>query len=326
MWLVTGGAGYIGAHVVRHLQRSGRAVAVIDDLSTGLREKVAADVPFIEASLGHREALRGALRDLKIHGVLHLAAKKAVGESVERPLWYWQENVGCLQILLEEMVEAGVDKFVYSSSAAVYGQPDSTALITEDSDCRPINPYGATKLAGEWMTTATAERFGWSAMSLRYFNVAGAGADDLCDPGVFNLVPIVFRALDDGEAPRIFGSDYPTPDGTCVRDYVHVDDLAEAHVQACAYVEAHPGVGNQILNIGTGRGSSVVEVLDTVTSVTGRDATGVAVDRRAGDPAQLVAAVDRASQVLGWRSSRGLRDMVDSAWQAWQAQFHSAEQ
>lgn len=318
MWLVTGGAGYIGAHVVRHLQRSGRQVAVIDDLSTGVRAKVDAAVPFVHASVGDRDAVRQAIRDLGVTGVLHLAAKKAVGESVERPLWYWQENVGCLQVLLEEMADAGVQRFVYTSSAAVYGQPDSTALITEDSACRPINPYGATKLAGEWMTSATAERFGWSAMSLRYFNVAGAGADDLCDPGVFNLIPIVFRALDSNEPPKIFGSDYPTPDGTCVRDYVHVDDLADAHVQACAYVEANPGAGNTILNIGTGRGSSVREVLEIVSAVTGRDASGEAVARRAGDPAQLVAAVNRATEVLGWHSSRDVTDMVDSAWRAWQ--------
>lgn len=316
---MTGGAGYIGAHVVRHLQRSGREVAVIDDLSTGVRAKVSADVPFIHASLGDRAAVRAAIHDHGVTGVLHLAAKKAVGESVERPLWYWQENIGCLQVLLEEMVAAGIQQFVYSSSAAVYGQPESSALITENSDCRPINPYGATKLAGEWMTTATAERHGWSAMSLRYFNVAGAGADDLCDPGVFNLVPIVFRALDNNEAPKIFGDDYPTPDGTCVRDYVHVDDLADAHVQACAHVEANPGLGNTIVNIGTGRGSSVREVLSVISDATGLDASGDVIARRAGDPAQLVAAVDRAAEVLNWRSSRNLTDMVTSAWTAWQS-------
>jgi UDP-glucose 4-epimerase len=317
MWLVTGGAGYIGAHVVRHLQRSGRAVAVIDNLSTGLRSKVADDVPFVEGSVADRALLKETFANYPITGVLHLAAKKAVGESVERPLWYWEENVGSLQVLLEEMVAAGIAQFVYSSSAAVYGQPDSTDLITELSDCRPINPYGATKLAGEWMTSATADRHGWSAMSLRYFNVAGAGADDLCDPGVFNLIPIVFRALDNGEQPKIYGDDYPTPDGTCIRDYVHVDDLADAHVQACAYVESHPSTGNQILNIGTGRGSSVKEVLAVVTSTAGVDATGEAIARRAGDPAQLVAAVDKAAQVLNWSSSRDLTDMVASAWQAW---------
>ena len=320
MWLVTGGAGYIGAHVVRHLRRSGRDVAVIDDLSTGIRAKVGNDVPFVQASVGDRDAVRRVLGDLNVTGVLHLAAKKAVGESVERPLWYWQENVGCLQVLVEEMVAAGVTRFVYSSSAAVYGQPDSADLITEESDCQPINPYGATKLAGEWMTTAVAERHGWSAMSLRYFNVAGAGADDLSDPGVFNLIPIVFRALDNNEPPQVFGDDYPTFDGTCVRDYVHVDDLADAHVQACAYVESHEGSGNHILNIGTGQGSSVTEVLATVSKVTGRDAAGRAVPRRAGDPAQLVAAVDRAAEVLTWRSQRNLDDMVSSAWQAWQHQ------
>ena len=325
MWLVTGGAGYIGAHVVRHLQRSGRAVAVIDNLSTGLRSKVADGVPFVEGSVADRARLKETFANYPITGVLHLAAKKAVGESVERPLWYWEENVGSLQVLLEEMVAAGIAQFVYSSSAAVYGQPDSTDLITELSDCRPINPYGATKLAGEWMTSATADRHGWAAMSLRYFNVAGAGADDLCDPGVFNLIPIVFRALDNGEQPKIYGDDYPTPDGTCIRDYVHVDDLADAHVQACAYVESHPSTGNQILNIGTGRGASVKEVLAVVTGTAGVDATGEAIARRAGDPAQLVAAVDKAAQVLNWSSSRDLTDMVASAWQAWRIHNKGAQ-
>ena len=318
MWLVTGGAGYIGAHVVRALQRSGREVVVLDDLSTGIASKLG-DTPLVRASVGDREALRAAFRDYKVDGVLHLAAKKAVGESVERPLYYWQENVCNLQVLLEEMTQAGIARFVYSSSAAVYGQPDSTDFITETTLCQPINPYGATKLAGEWMTTATAAQYGWSAMSLRYFNVAGAGEADLADPGVFNLIPLVFRALDNQVPPQVYGDDYPTVDGTCVRDYVHVVDLADAHVAACEYVETHPAAGNTVLNIGTGRGSSVLEVLDTVSAATGLDSTGARVERRAGDPAQLVAAVDRAREVLGWTSSNDLSDMVTSAWQAWQS-------
>lgn len=318
MWLVTGGAGYIGAHVVRALQASGREVVVIDDLSTGVRTKLH-QTPFVHESVGDRQALRKLFADYHVDGVLHLAAKKAVGESVERPLYYWQENVGNLQVLLEEMTHAGVSKFVYSSSAAVYGQPDVQGLITEDTPCEPINPYGATKLAGEWMTSATAQQHRWSAMSLRYFNVAGAGDEDLADPGVFNLIPLVFRALDNGEAPQVFGDDYPTADGTCVRDYVHVVDLAEAHVAACEYVEQHDAAGNTIVNIGTGAGSSVLEVLDTVSATTGIDATGERVPRRAGDPAQLVAQVDRAAQVLGWHSSKSLQDMVASAWTAWRA-------
>ena len=318
MWLVTGGAGYIGAHIVRALQASGREVVVIDDLSTGVKSKLR-DTAFVHASVGDREALRELFVTHKVDGVLHLAAKKAVGESVERPMYYWQENIGNMQVLLEEMIAAGINRFVYSSSAAVYGQPEITGLITEDTPCAPINPYGATKLAGEWMTSAVAERHGWSAMSLRYFNVAGAGDADLADPGVFNLIPLVFRALDNQQPPQVFGDDYPTPDGTCIRDYVHVVDLADAHVAACAYVEQHPTAGNTILNIGTGAGSSVFEVLATVTAETGIDATGERLPRRAGDPAQLVADVKRADEVLGWRSSKVLSDMVSSAWQAWRA-------
>ena len=318
MWLVTGGAGYIGAHVVRALQASGREVVVIDDLSTGVESKLR-DTAFVHASIGDRAALKSLFAEYPIDGVLHLAAKKAVGESVERPLYYWEENIGNMQVLLEEMVAAGVTRFVYSSSAAVYGQPDITGLITEDTPCAPINPYGATKLAGEWMTSAVAERHGWSAMSLRYFNVAGAGDDDLADPGVFNLIPLVFRALDNQQAPKVFGDDYPTSDGTCIRDYVHVVDVAEAHVAACAHVEKHRGAGNMTLNIGTGAGSSVLEVLAAVTAETGIDATGERIARRAGDPAQLVAQVDRAQEVLGWRSTRVLSDMVSSAWRAWRS-------
>ena len=318
MWLVTGGAGYIGAHIVRALQASGREVVVIDDLSTGVKSKLR-DTAFVHASIGDRNALRALFATYKVDGVLHLAAKKAVGESVERPMYYWQENIGNMQVLLEEMIAADIARFVYSSSAAVYGQPNITGLIAEDTPCVPINPYGATKLAGEWMTSAVADRHGWSAMSLRYFNVAGAGDTDLADPGVFNLIPLVFRALDNKQPPQVFGDDYPTPDGTCIRDYVHVVDLADAHVAACAYVEQHPAAGNTILNIGTGAGSSVLEVLATVTSETGIDASGERVARRAGDPAQLVADVQHAGEILGWRSSKVLSDMVSSAWTAWRA-------
>jgi UDP-glucose 4-epimerase len=319
-WCVTGGAGYIGGHVVKALRDSGRDVVVLDDLSSGDPVRLPAGVRLVVGDVGDPQAVREALSGGAVSGVLHLAARKAVGESVERPLWYWRQNVQGLQVLLEGVLDAGVRRFVYSSSAAVYGQPDTLEPIGEDVPCEPINPYGASKRAGEWMIDATARRFGWRAVSLRYFNVAGAGDPALGDRGVANLIPLVFRALDDGRAPQVFGDDYPTADGTCVRDYVHVEDLARAHVAAVRWT-GQPGEGPPHLqiNIGTGRGASVLEVLQTVGKVVGHDVDGLRLARRAGDPAQLVAAVDRAREVLGWTAEHDLADMVSSAWESWQA-------
>ena len=319
VWCVTGGAGYIGGHVVRALRASGRRVIVLDDLSSGDAARLPADVSLVVGDIADPRAVRAALDRHPVSGVLHLAARKAVAESVDRPLWYWRQNVHGLQTLLEGMVDAGVRRVVYSSSAAVYGQPDTLEPIDEDDPCAPINPYGASKRAGEWMIDATARRYGWQAISLRYFNVAGAGAPELGDRGAANLIPMVFRALDEGRAPEVFGDDYPTPDGTCVRDYVHVTDLAEAHVAAVARTERPAqGARHLVFNVGTGHGASVLEVLRTVADVVGCDPQARRVPRRPGDPAQLVAAVDRAREVLGWSACHGLYDMVDSAWQAWQ--------
>jgi UDP-glucose 4-epimerase len=319
-WCVTGGAGYIGGHVVKALRDSGRDVVVLDDLSSGDPVRLPAGVRLVVGDVGDPQAVREALSGGAVSGVLHLAARKAVGESVERPLWYWRQNVQGLQVLLEGVLDAGVRRFVYSSSAAVYGQPDTLEPIGEDVPCEPINPYGASKRAGEWMIDATARRFGWRAVSLRYFNVAGAGDPALGDRGVANLIPLVFRALDDGREPQVFGDDYPTADGTCVRDYVHVADLARAHVTAVRWT-GQPGESAPHLpiNIGTGRGASVLEVLQTVGKVVGHDVGGLRLARRAGDPAQLVAAVDRAREVLGWTAEHDLEDMVSSAWESWQA-------
>jgi UDP-glucose 4-epimerase len=314
---VTGGAGYIGAHVVRALHEQGRAVVVLDDLSTGDRARLPAGVRLVVGDIGDPDAAREALAGGAVAGIVHLAARKAVGESVDRPLWYWRQNVQGLQTLLEAAVEAGVRRFVYSSSAAVYGQPDTLRPIGEDGHCDPINPYGASKRAGEWMIDATARRFGWRATSLRYFNVAGAAEPELGDRGVANLIPLVFRALDQGRPPQVFGDDYPTADGTCVRDYVHVADLARAHLAAVRWAEQDGEADHVPINIGTGRGASVLEVLSAVGEVTGRDVGAARVGRRAGDPAQLVAAVDRAREVLGWSARYDLHDMVSSAWESW---------
>ena len=315
-WLVTGGAGYIGAHVVRVLQASGRGVVVLDDFSSGEERKVPADVPVVRCSVADRATVADALRDHRVDGVIHLAAKKAAGESVHIPLHYYRENVMGMIGLLEAMQDAGVANLVYSSSAAVYGTP-ATNPITEDFPLLPESPYGETKVIGEWLARDQGVAAGLSWVALRYFNVAGAGSDELGDNSVNNLVPMVFRALADGVRPQIFGDDYPTPDGTCIRDYIHVADLAEAHVVAAARCEE--GQSADVFNVGRGVGSSVREVMSMVSEIVGRDVDPEVVARRAGDPPASTADTSRIARELGWSSRFDLRDMVSSAWNAWQA-------
>ena len=315
-WLVTGGAGYIGAHVVRALVQDGQQVVVLDDLSTGDRSHLDPGAAFEEGSVLDRGLLRRVMREHGVTGVVHIAAKKQVGESMADPLLYYRENVEGLVALLDSCRAKGVDRFVFSSSAATYGLPDVEA-VTEDVSGRPLSPYGESKLIGEWMLAACERAYGMRVMSLRYFNVAGAASDALGDPGVFNLIPMVFERLERGERPRVFGADYPTPDGTCVRDYVHVADIADAHLAAAKALDA--GQPGATYNIGRGEGSSVLEVLQVVGEVTGLDVAHEVVDRRPGDPARIVAAVDRIREGLGFTAQRDLRDMVTSAWSAWQA-------
>ena len=310
-WLLTGGAGYIGAHVARDLLASGRQVVVLDDLSAGHRDGVPTEAAFVEASVLDTDAVRAALTSYDVTGVIHLAAKKAVGESVEKPLLYFRENVGGMTSLLQAMADAGTRCLVYSSSAAVYGEPPWSP-ISEDTPCAPLSPYGQTKLIGEWMVRDEAAARPLSWVALRYFNVAGAGSPELGDTSANNLIPMVFDALDRGEAPQVFGTDYPTADGSCVRDYIHVSDLSEAHVAAAALAES--GDVAAVFNVGTGTGASVWDVMGTVADVVGRDIGAVAVERRPGDPPELVASVDRIGGELGWSASRDLRDMVASAW------------
>jgi UDP-glucose 4-epimerase len=310
-WLVTGGAGYIGAHVVRALLEAGEDVVVLDDLSTGARTRVAAGVRFVEGSVLDAAAVGSALDG--VTGVVHIAAKKQVGESVAEPLHYYRENVLGMVTLLEGCRARGVEQVLFSSSAATYGMPD-VDLVTEDTPTAPLSPYGETKLVGEWLLRDCAAAHGIRATALRYFNVAGTAAPELADPAVLNLVPLVFQALERGVRPQVFGADYPTPDGTCVRDYVHVSDVATAHVLAArALADGAPG---GTYNIGRGEGSSVLEVLATVARVTGRSTDHDVVDRRPGDPARVVAAVDRIRAELGFTARHDLEEMVASAWAA----------
>ncbi|MEV7243700.1 UDP-glucose 4-epimerase GalE [Streptomyces sp. NPDC093248] len=314
-WLITGGAGYIGAHVVRAMAEAGERTVVYDDLSTGVAERVPDDVPLVRGSILDAGTVARTLAAHEVTGVVHLAAKKQVGESVEHPLRYYRENVEGLRVLLEAAVAAEVAAFVFSSSAAVYGMPD-VDLVTEETPCLPLSPYGETKLAGEWLVRATGRATGLATASLRYFNVAGAAVPALADASVSNLVPMIFEKLTEGVPPRIFGDDYPTPDGTCVRDYIHVSDLAEAHVTVARALRSDPG-RDLTLNIGRGEGVSVREMIDRVNAVTGYDRPPTVTVRRPGDPARVVGSADRIGTELGWRAKRDVQDMIASAWEGW---------
>ncbi|MEV6745931.1 MULTISPECIES: UDP-glucose 4-epimerase GalE [unclassified Streptomyces] len=317
-WLITGGAGFIGAHVVRAMREAGESVAVYDDLSTGDRSRLPADVPFIQGSTLDADRLRHAFTEFPVRGVVHLAAKKQVAESVERPLFYYRENVQGLRTLLEAAADNAVRAFLFSSSAAVYGMPD-VPLVTESTPCAPINPYGETKLTGEWMVRAAGKAHGIATASMRYFNVAGAATPALADTGVYNLVPMVFEKLTQGAAPVVFGDDYDTADGTCVRDFIHVDDIASAHLAAArALLGREPGT-DLTVNIGRGEGVSVREMIELIGEVTGygADAAPVSAPRRAGDPARVVASADRIRAELGWSARHDARAMVASAWEGW---------
>ncbi|MFM1957756.1 MAG: UDP-glucose 4-epimerase GalE [Actinomycetota bacterium] len=312
--LVTGGAGYIGSHVVRAAEAAGHSCVVVDNLSTGLTKRISC--PVVELDLASKDAVAQLVRLMKAEqfdSVIHLAARKQVGESVEKPEEYFLENLGGLGNLLLAMREVGLKSLVFSSSAATYGMPD-VDKVTEDYPGVPINPYGQTKLIGEQMVQ-NAKVWGLKGVNLRYFNVAGAGASDLADTAALNLIPIAINAIKAGKAPIVFGTDYPTPDGSCIRDYLHVEDLAMAHLAAVKYLVGE-GQKYNTFNVGTGVGASVIEVLSALKVASGIDFEIALGERRAGDPPRLVADVSRIDNEFGFRTKHDLAAIVQSAWDA----------
>ena len=312
--LVTGGAGYIGAHVVRLAEQAGHEVVVVDNFSTGLSQRVECEVVNLQlASPDAQSELSALMQKHQFDAVIHLAARKQVGESVEIPEQYFLDNLGGLGNLLIAMRENDLHKLVFSSSAATYGIPD-VETVSEDYPGKPINPYGQTKLIGEWMV-ANAAVWGLKGVNLRYFNVAGCEFPDLADTAELNLIPIAIAQLKRGDNPIVFGDDYPTPDGSCIRDYVHVGDLARAHLIAVDYLK-NDDREFSTFNVGTGSGSSVLEVLAALKTASGLDFTPEIKPRRAGDPPSLVADTTRIQRVLGFKSHHGIQEIVESAWGA----------
>ena len=321
-WLVTGGAGYIGSHIVRAFAAGGIESIVLDDLSTGRKEFVPDGVPLVQGSITSEVDLRRAFESARIDGVVHLAGFKYAGVSVQQPLECYHRNVEGTRLLLEACDRYDVLNFVFSSSAAVFGTPD-VELVDEDTPTAPESPYGESKLIGEWLCRDLAKSrelaglpaFHWTA--LRYFNVVGSGAREVFDVSPHNLFPLVLAAITEGRTPKIFGTDYPTPDGTCVRDYIHVADVASAHVAAARKLGAGERIANRY-NLGRGEGLSVRQIMDAVADVTGMPFAPELAPRRAGDPARIVTSSERANAELGWVAIHDLESMVDSAWSAWQ--------
>ena len=315
-WLLTGGAGYIGSHIADEFIRNGKSVVIVDSLYQGLesritflRAKHGVEIPFIKCDIRDYNEIENVIREHKVDGIVHTAALKAVGESMEKPDEYFQVNLDATKELIEIAKRNGVKKFIFSSTAAVYGSPDSMEPCKEDGPKVPISPYGDSKYQAESSVTAFINEPGNHGTSLRFFNVVGAAAPELLDNSVENLVPIVLGKLNKGEAPVIFGTDYPTEDGTCVRDYVDVRDIAQAHLVAGNATGAIP----PIINVGTGRGASVREIINLVLDAVNKSDTEVIeAPRRAGDPAFLCANVDLAASELGFKSKYSLEESIRS--------------
>lgn len=314
--LVTGGAGYIGSTATAILLENGFEVTVLDDCSTGHAELVAPGAKFVKGSILEKSDVVTALEGCE--AVMHFGAKSLVGESVLKPEIYWNTNVNGTRILLEAMREKSIKKIVFSSTAATYGEPKHTP-ITEEDETKPTNPYGSSKLAVDYMLTSEAIAYGLAAISLRYFNVAGAYKSksgwltENHNPET-HLIPNTLRSTDTNPL-KIFGNDWPTADGTCIRDYVHVTDLIEAHISALKNVEAGK---HSIINLGSGGGYSVNEVVAAAAKAVGRAIPAKVTDRRPGDPAVLIADISKAEKVLGWKPTRNLEVMVKDAWESFQ--------
>lgn len=312
-WIVTGGAGYIGAHVVRALAAAGLNPVVLDDLSSGRPSFVPENVPLVEGSILDRALVERTLREHRADGVIHVAGFKYAGVSVKRPLHTYAQNVEGTRVILEAMAAAGARNIVFSSSAAVYGTPD-VDLVTEETAKAPASPYGESKLICEWLlrdeAVATAEsEQPLRHTSLRYFNVVGSEDPTVYDVSPHNLFPIVFEALLDGRTPAIFGDDYDTPDGTNVRDYVHVGDIARAHVAAAKRLMAGEPI-EAAYNLGSGEGLSVKQIMDAMVRVTGHEFVPEIGPRRPGDPDRIVASGERAARDLEWAMSYTVDEMV----------------
>jgi UDP-glucose 4-epimerase len=300
--------------VVRAFTDSGLPVVVVDDLSAGHRSFVPDGVPFVQGSIVDTESLVRALREHEVVGVVHLAAFKYAGASVDRPLHTYEQNVVGTLSLLAAMQQAAVEMLVFSSSAAVYGTPDGDT-VTEQSPMSPQSPYGESKLIGEWLLRNQQRATGLRHTSLRYFNVVGSGTPDVRDTSPFNLFPVAIEALVEGRRPAINGDDYPTPDGTCIRDYVHVADVAAAHVAAARSLsEAQPL--EPAYNLGSGEGLSVRQIMNALARITGIEFDPEILPRRPGDPARIVASGELAARDLDWRMRHTVDDMVTSAWKA----------
>ena len=310
--LVIGGAGYIGAHICQSLVDNGYSVRIFDDFSNGLHRRI--DEKFtdlVEASVLDRSALISSMDG--IDSVIHLAAKKAVEESVSNPLKYYEHNVGGTLNILAAMAVKKVTKIVFSSTAAVYA-PSEKSAIDETDLLAPLSPYGATKVMAEELIKSVGVAEGFSTISLRYFNVVGSTKVEFADNSKDNLVPKVFAAIKRGESPEIYGSDYPTKDGTCIRDYIHVADLADSHLSALKRVES--AIVHEVYNVGSGKGYSVKEMIDQISVSMNKELTPKLYPRRAGDIPQLIASISKIERELGWKPKRSLEEMIDSAWQA----------
>jgi len=313
--LVVGGAGYIGSHAAHSLRRQGHEVIIYDNLSTGFKE-LADGFELVIGDIADSAKLAGVLR--RVDAVMHFAAHAYVGESVTDPRKYFQNNLQSAMVLLNAVVDSPVRKFIFSSTCAVYGTPDKLP-ITEETPRLPVNPYGASKMAFEYALDAYDRAYGLRFVSFRYFNAAGADENGLVGELHYpetHLIPCAFEAIQQKRAAlEVFGDDYPTPDGTCIRDYIHVTDLAEAHVLGVEHL-SHGGESVKV-NLGTGTGASVNEVVSTIERVTGQKVPKRIAPRRAGDPPELVADPGRAQKLLNWRAKRSLEQIVSTAW-AWE--------